>query len=308
MVVLACSLKFETRFPAILSDHPFASLVIEQAHEMVLHNGLKSILNEVRSRVWITRARKRVAGPLYVRNSLKDMNTHKVWIVIFTCTLSRGVMEDLSVEQFIFISRRGCPQCIVSDNAKTVKGENKLLQNLFKDEEVNKFLVTKSIEWINILFWYEGAYERLIKSVKHCLKKTLRNAKVTLAELYTLVVEIEGTLNNRPLTYLSADEFKKALTPNHLICGRRLEQLPDLNIKHCMEEDLSPDNLNRRQQYLAKLLHHWWNRWKHEYSVDLRETHNLSSSHRGEPCIKEGDIVTIHQDKNAQRILETWKG
>ena len=61
--------------------------------------------------------------------------------------------------------------------------------------------------------------------MKHCLKKTLRNAKVTSAELYTLVIEIEGTLNNRPLTYLSADEFDKALTPNHLICGRRLEQL-----------------------------------------------------------------------------------
>ena len=64
-----------------------------------------------------------------------------------------------------------------------------------------------------------------------------------------------------------------------------------------MEEDLSPDNLNRRQQYLAKLLCHWWNRWKQEYLVDLRETHNLSSSHHGEPCIKEGHIVTIHQDK-----------
>ena len=128
------ALKFETRFPAILTDHPLASLVIEQAHERVLHNGLKSTLNEVCSRVWITRARQRVrkfihncttcrrfeslpykyptpphlpefrveewdafssvgtdlAGPLYVRNSLKDTNTHKVWIVIFTCTLSRG--------------------------------------------------------------------------------------------------------------------------------------------------------------------------------------------------------------------------
>ena len=29
-------------------------------------------------------------------------------------------------------------------------------------------------------------------------EKTLRNAKVTSAELYTLVVKIEGTLNNRP--------------------------------------------------------------------------------------------------------------
>ena len=151
------AVKFETGFPAILTDYPLASLVIEQAHERVLYNGLKSALNEVRSRVWITRARKHVrkfihncttcrrfeslpykyptpphlpefrvqegeafssvgtdlAGPLYVRNSLKDMNTHKVWIVIFICTLSRGVhleiMEDMSVEQFILVL-----QCFIS--------------------------------------------------------------------------------------------------------------------------------------------------------------------------------------------------
>ena len=146
--------KFQTRFPAVLTDHPLASLIIEQAHERVLHNGLKSTLNEVRSRVWTTRARQRVrkfihtcntcrrseslpykyptppdlpefgveereafssvgtdlAGPLYVRNLLKDTNTYKVWFVIFTCTLSRGVhqeiMEDMSVEQFILALRR----------------------------------------------------------------------------------------------------------------------------------------------------------------------------------------------------------
>ena len=121
-------------------------------------------------------------------------------------------MEDMSVEQFIlalrcFICQRGCSQHIVSDNGKPFKGENKLLQNLFKDEEVQKFLVMKRIVSIfNILSkapWYGGVYERLIKSVKHCLKKTLNNAKVTSAELYTLVIKIEGTLNNRLLTYLS---------------------------------------------------------------------------------------------------------
>ena len=52
------ALKFETRFPAILTYHPLASLILEQAHERVLHNGLKSALNEVSSRVWITRDRQ----------------------------------------------------------------------------------------------------------------------------------------------------------------------------------------------------------------------------------------------------------
>ena len=54
------TLEFETRFPALLTDHPLASLIIKQAHERVLHNGLKSTLNEFRSRVWITKPRQRV--------------------------------------------------------------------------------------------------------------------------------------------------------------------------------------------------------------------------------------------------------
>ena len=75
---------------------------------------------------------------------------------------------------------------------------------------------------------------------------------------------------------------------------KKVRTLPDLNRKHCTEEDVS---LNRRQQYVSKVLRHWWNRWKHEYLVDLRETHNLSPSHCGEPCIKERDIFTMHQEK-----------
>ena len=119
---------------------------------------------------------------------------------------------------------------------------------------------------------------------------------MTLDELYTLVVEAEGTLNNRPFTYLSAEEFDKALTPSHHICGRQLEQLPDVKVPNGNEE-LSPNVLNKRQKYLSSLLRHWWDRWKHEYLVNLRESHNLSSTRRGEPQIKQGDAVTVHQDK-----------
>ena len=56
-----------------------------------------------------------------------------------------------------------------------------------------------------------------IKTVKRCLKKTLRNAKVTQDELHTLLLETESTVNNRPLTYLSSDEFDQALTPAHVV-------------------------------------------------------------------------------------------
>ena len=39
-----CCTKCGTRFSAILTDHPLASFIIEQADESVLHNGLKSTL------------------------------------------------------------------------------------------------------------------------------------------------------------------------------------------------------------------------------------------------------------------------
>ena len=42
-----------------------------------------------------------------------------------------------------------------------------------------------------------------------------------LEALQTLVVEIEAVLNDRPLTYLSADiDDPEPLTPSHLLYGR----------------------------------------------------------------------------------------
>ena len=358
------SLKYETKFPALLTGHHYlTNLITQEAHEKVLHNGLKSTLNEVRSKFWITRGRQRVkkvikgcntcmrygskhyqypappqlpdfrvegseafesvgtdlAGPLFTKHTSGDKETHKVWIVIFTCALSRAVhleiMQNMSAEQFImalrrFISRRGKPNLLISDNAKTFKKSNKILQELFENEEVKKYLTASRIKWTNILSkapWMGSIYERLIKSVKRSLKKILRNASVTQDELYTLLVEIEGTLNNRPLTYLSAEEFDKALTPSHLICGRRLDTLPDREIKDVTEENLNRKLLLKRQEFIATLLKHWWNRWKHEYLVNLCESHNLATKKIGEANIFIGDVVTVHEDKTPRGFWRLGK-
>jgi hypothetical protein len=44
----------------------------------------------------------------------------------------------------------------------------------------------------------------MVQSVKRCLRKTLGNARLTLDELNTVLVKVEGTLNARPLT----DEYE----------------------------------------------------------------------------------------------------
>ena len=134
------SLNYETKFPALLpGNHHLTSLIIREAHKRALHNGLKSALNEVCSKFWVTRGRQRVkkeikgcntcmrfeskhyqypvppqlpdfrvegseafesvgtdlAGPLYIKRTPGEKETHKVWIVIFTCSLSRAIHLEI---------------------------------------------------------------------------------------------------------------------------------------------------------------------------------------------------------------------
>ena len=51
--------------------------------------------------------------------------------------------------------------------------------------------------------WWGGFFERLIRSVKNCLKKVVGNARLTMDELSMVIVEVEAVLNSRPLTYIS---------------------------------------------------------------------------------------------------------
>jgi hypothetical protein len=45
--------------------------------------------------------------------------------------------------------------------------------------------------------WQGGFWEGLVKSIKRCLKKVVGRAFLTFKDR-TVLIEIEGTLNNRP--------------------------------------------------------------------------------------------------------------
>ena len=42
----------------------------------------------------------------------------------------------------------------------------------------------------------------------------------------TVLCDIEGVLNRRPITYIYRDGIGHALTLSHLLCGKRLSTLP----------------------------------------------------------------------------------
>ena len=97
-----------------------------------------------------------------------------------------------------------------------------------------------------------GFFERMIKSTKRCLKKTLGKARLTYEELLTVLTEVECILNSRPLTYLYPDDLEEPLTPSHLISGRRLLSLPDTT-RSGADNSSTHETVTRRARYLQRL-------------------------------------------------------
>ena len=141
-------------------------------------------------------------------------------------------------------------------------------------------------------------FERLIQNTKRCLRKTLRNAKLNYDELHTVLVEVEGTLHSRPLTYVSSDDPEEPLTPSHLMYGRRILSLPEVtgNRQASLDHTVSSEDLPRRRKYLGLLLEHFWRRWSREYVTELGNPHRQKSRPRSSIAVSEGDVVTVFED------------
>ena len=204
-----------------------------------------------------------------------------------------------------FCGRRGLPALMISDNAKTFKSAANILEQVVTSEEVQKYFEGIGIVWkFNVpkAPWWGGFFERLVRSTKRCLKKTLGQSKFTYEELLTALTEIEMVLNSRPLMFISANDLEEPLTPSHLLVGRRLMNLPDHLVTGCVDdfEETNVHCLSARLKYFNRSLE---KRWRREYLVELREAHRHYRSN-GEPEISEGDIVLVHSESHPR---SQWK-
>ena len=93
--------------------------------------------------------------------------------------------------------------------------------------------------------WWGGVFERLVKSVKRCLKKTISGARLTYEELLTVIIKVEMILNCRPLSYVSSEDSDEPLMPSHLLCGDQIMSLPDNRSSEAEDSytDIQPQDL-----------------------------------------------------------------
>ena len=117
---------------------------------------------------------------------------------------------------------------MISDNALTYLSAGSEIEQLIKLTTVKTTLQNRGTTW-QFIPWYGGFWKRLIGLTKTTMNKAMGRTCVSLIHLQTIVTEIEGTLNNRPLTYMSADvRDPEPLTPAHLLYGCQIVLLP-----HC---------------------------------------------------------------------------
>ena len=305
-------IPYTTRYPALLpKNHHLTSLIIWDCHNKVMHNGVKETLCELRSRFEAQPYNIPPSPPLpSFRVTEKPAFTHTgvdfagpLYVKGLGCS-TQNLVPDMSCESFIrsfkrFTARRGFPHQVISDNGKTFKSAAKTIANVLNHPEVLQFFTGVGVQWsfnLEKAPWWGGIFERMVKSVKRCLRKIIGQARLTHDELLTALTEVEMIINSRPLSYVSTEDCEEPLTPSHLLIGRRVLSLPDSALHYGIDEDVefTQEALTRRMDHLNKTLNHFWKRWKMEYLLELRESHRYgpkTDPKNNSPS--EGDVVLM---------------
>ncbi|XP_067635117.1 uncharacterized protein [Eurosta solidaginis] len=231
-------------------------------------------------------------GPLFVAVGRRR---EKRWGVIFTCLTLRAVhievAHSLDTSSSVmairnFVSRRGYPREIFSDNGTNFKASEKIICENLKDTDWAA--VVSSFDEVKWRFnppgtpHMGGAWERLVRSVKKVLFEILPSTSFTDESLRSALSEVEFILNARPLTFVSLESSDdEALTPNHLLIGS------SDGYKPIGSNTLS---LRQRWQLTQQFADRFWHRWVREYlPVISRRTKWFVKKRPA--CV--GDIVVI---------------
>ncbi|XP_062712976.1 uncharacterized protein LOC109417462 [Aedes albopictus] len=213
-------------------------------------------------------------GPVYLRAG-RGRKPTKAYVAIFVCMATKAVhmelVSDLSTERFLqalrrFFARRGRCTDVYSDNGTNFVGARNQMQELFEllKNKAHREIISSQCANEDI-YWhfnppsaphFGGLWEAAVRSAKFHLLRVLGGNPVSQEDFSTLLTQVEGCLNSRPLTALSDDPLDlEPLTPAHFLIGGSLLALPD--------PDLGNIQLNRLTQFqlIQRQLQDFWKRW-----------------------------------------------
>lgn len=248
----------------------------------------------------------------------------KGYICVFICLATKAIhlelVGDMTAQTFLaaferFSSRRGLPSDMYSDN-----GTYFVRASLDIDEDMQhaqrnypqdaaKLGLLRSIQWHFIppaAPHFGGVWEAGVKSTKFHLKRLLGNASYTYEEMLTILCQIEGCLNSRPLCPISnnPDDFS-ILTPGHFLIGRPLIARPQPGLLEV------PNNRLTYWKRIYQFTQQFWKHWQSEYLSRLQQRPRWVSSTRN---IAKDELVLLKEENippsqwRLARIMELHPG
>jgi len=255
-------------------------------------------------------------GPIYVKQGRSEV---KRYGCLFTCLATRAVhlevAHSMTTDSFLgalhrFISRRGQPDVIYSDNGTNFTSANKELKNSLRalnQTRIYDDLRLKQIEWkFNppAASHMGGTWERMIRTTRRILHMLLGEQKLNDECLLTFMTEVERIINDRPLTAPSSDASDpQPLSPNDLLLLRSNASIPT-----GIYDKLScyTRRWYHQAQYLANV---FWKRWVREYLPTLQQRQKWQTVRRN---FKVNDVVLVSDEQVPRgkwplaRIVETY--
>ncbi|XP_037303533.1 uncharacterized protein LOC119193845 [Manduca sexta] len=228
------------------------------------------------------------AGPVMIltRNG-RGAKLIKGYICLFVCFCTRAIhlelVTSLSTDDYIlalkrFISRRGKPAEIFSDNGKNFVGAERQFQTFLTEnmEGIVDYAAGNGMKFSFIPPYsphFGGLWEAGVKSCKYHLKRVVGNCNLTYEEFSTVLAQIEAVLNSRPISVLSSDPNDALpLTPAHFLVGRPLTAPTQGDLTN------APSHTLLRYDRIEKIRQHFWQRWAKEYVSELQSRSKWKSN------------------------------
>ena len=247
------------------------------------------------------------AGPFEVKMG-RRIARKKVSILVFTCLQIRAVHLEVTGGQDTshvlnaisrFADIRGVPKTILSDNQTSFRKADKDLKEWFEsidfDEIVRQtgFDFKKGRPGIRWVFnppvspHFGGIFETIVKSTKRALYATIQHADLDEEEFRTVVSNVTGMLNERPISKVGNHEDMVALTPNSFLFSNLGGSIFPSDYKEHA-------SLKERYNLVQEIATHFWKRFHKEMTQKLIPRQKWSEEKQN---LEEGDVV-VEMDPN----------
>ena len=243
-------------------------------------------------------------GHIWVKDTDSNLD-HKMYILLFTCLNIRALhielVPDMTTEHFLLAFLRFCnrytiPSHLYSDNARAFVKSGDILSDVLSSQEFCAHLTELHIKHIKIPLYAAfigAAWERLIRTVKSCLYKTVQTKKLSYFELLTTLSSIQDAINSRPLTYRSSENDLNVISPNSFL---KMHGNSALVFRDTVEDpwrELDRQDIMESLDQQLITFEEFRRLWYEEYLLSLREhSRNLYQS-SWTNRIKCDDVVLI---------------